>query len=204
MQKGVKSLQLKAVDIFLLFFCPLTSPPSRTSWSSVTIRTMLLGLLLGSAHLTRQVSSAGSSRSVTAAEAPLRRLLATPVPIVSAAIGPPQHHRAHTNTRGDKRTHTAVGLCLAPVEEKLTHAVHTRFEEVKSIIWSQRRRSDGSEHGVPFKFTQLLNNSFWKSANTLKPPTTHHDDMIWYDIWLCYVLILNFLDYENKLYFYYI
>lgn len=133
-QKKVKTPQFKAVDTFLLFFCPLTSPPSTTSWSSVTISTMLLALTRGSAHLTRQVSSAGSSRSVTEAAAPLRSLLEPPVPSVRAAIGPPQHHRAHTNTHGDTRTHTAVGVCLAPVEETLSHAGHTQFEEVKSII----------------------------------------------------------------------
>lgn len=82
---------------YFIFLCPLTSPPSRTSWSSVTIRTMLLAFALVSSHLPRQVSSADSS-TVTAAEAPLRRLVDAPVLILWTAIGSPRHKHTHART----------------------------------------------------------------------------------------------------------
>lgn len=82
----------------------LTIPPSWTSWSSATIRMMLLGLTLGSAHLTQQVRSAESSaRSVRAAECPLCRLPVAPDPLTRPSIrasttqGLLQHSFTHTH-----------------------------------------------------------------------------------------------------------
>lgn len=69
----------------------LTIPPSWTSWSSATMRMMLLGLTLGSAHLTQQVrSTETSARSAAAAECPLCRLPVAPDPLTRPAIRPLQ------------------------------------------------------------------------------------------------------------------
>lgn len=144
-----KVYEVKRVQVcwflFFFFLCPLTSPPSTTSWSSVTMRTMLLAFALDSAHLTRQMSSADIS-TVTAAEAPLRRLVEAPVLIFWTAIGSPEHQRTHAQALGCEWTQWR--------KRCRTLETHAEFEEVKLIIWSERRRrSDGSEHRVQIRFT---------------------------------------------------
>lgn len=164
---------------WLLFFslCPLTSPPSRTSWSSVTIRTMLLAFALVSAHLTRQVSSAASS-TAAAAEAPLRRLVEAPVLVFWTAIG-------STSAPPDTHKHTHAHSCLAALDPGEGNAVArcTHTQSLRKWSWSYDQRggvSGGSEHRVQIRFTQLLYNSFIKSAAFLKPqwPTM----MIWCEV----------------------
>lgn len=86
---------------------PLTIPPSRTSWSSATMRTMLLGLApLGSAaHLTQQVSSADSS--VTAAAWLLCGETVAPCPLLRPAMSGLHSTGARWNTHSHTHTHAA-------------------------------------------------------------------------------------------------
>lgn len=88
----------------------LTMPPSKASWSSATIKTMLLSLLRGSAHLTRQVSNVKSSATATRCS-PLRLLAHHPGKLVRPSIGAsdePRLTRSHkhrlTLARGPTET----------------------------------------------------------------------------------------------------
>lgn len=88
----------------------LTIPPSWTSWSSARMRMMLLGLGLGSAHLTQQVSSSVSS--VRAAGCPpLSRAPVAPARLLRPAIRPPQH-RASCNKHNNQRCWSEVSFPL--------------------------------------------------------------------------------------------
>lgn len=154
----------------------LTVPPSRTSWSSVTIRMMLLGLAAASAHLTQQVSSA---KRVTAARCPPRRLPVDPGALIGPAIRASARLWEHTHTH--MHTHTHAQRCSAesfdscPVEEgglsewvcsvnRIAHEyTHWRgtggFEEVDCSCWGSydhiSGRSQDWEQVVLDNFLQL-------------------------------------------------
>lgn len=152
----------------------LTIPPSWTSWSSATMRMMLLGLALGSAHLTQQVSSAARSvTSVRAAGGPLCRVPVAPDSLIRPAIRPSQHwacSKPHTplfgwtsvSFPGQGEDGLFEWVC-AGWTEKHTHT-HTRslrkWSRVLAIIWSDRVGGVKTENTLyNIDFIELLYNS---------------------------------------------
>lgn len=130
----------------------LTIPPSRASWSSATIRTMLLSLPRASAHLMQQVSNVKSS-ATPARFSPFRLRPHHPGEIVGPSIGACEeqgltrsHAHRHKLARGPTKTQFQFpfwGRSSARVSVQWTeqrsrdkHAV-VRFEEVQLVIWSE-------------------------------------------------------------------